>query len=58
MTIISPVNVEANAFLAAGSTITKDVPSKALGIARSRQENKDGFGIDYQLVKRLRLQIF
>ena len=43
VTIISPVNVEANAFLAAGSTITKDVPSKALGIARSRQENKDGF---------------
>lgn len=43
VTIISPVNIEADAFLAAGSTITKDVPSKSLAIARSRQENKDGF---------------
>jgi len=43
VTIVSPVNIAENAFLAAGSTITKDVPSKALGIARSRQENKDGF---------------
>ena len=41
--IIAPVDVAKNAFLAAGSTITKDVPEGALGIARSRQENKEGY---------------
>lgn len=41
--IIAPVDVAKNAFLAAGSTITKDVPEGALGIARSRQENKKGY---------------
>jgi bifunctional UDP-N-acetylglucosamine pyrophosphorylase/glucosamine-1-phosphate N-acetyltransferase len=41
--IVAPVNVEANTFLAAGSTITKDVPEGAMGIARSRQENKPGY---------------
>ncbi len=38
--LVSPVTVEENAYTAAGSTITKDVPQDALGIARSRQENK------------------
>lgn len=41
--IISPVTVGENAFLAAGSTITKDVPNDSLGIARARQENKIGY---------------
>lgn len=41
--LVAPVNVANNAFLAAGSTITKDVPEGAMGIARSRQENKDGY---------------
>ncbi|CZQ83693.1 bifunctional UDP-N-acetylglucosamine pyrophosphorylase / Glucosamine-1-phosphate N-acetyltransferase [Trichococcus flocculiformis] len=41
--IVAPVTVEANTFLAAGSTITKDVPEGAMGIARSRQENKSGY---------------
>ena len=27
--------------IAAGSTITKDVPAESLGIARQRQENKE-----------------
>lgn len=41
--IVAPVQVSKNAFLAAGSTITKDVPEGAMGIARSRQENKEGY---------------
>ncbi|MGX7059691.1 bifunctional UDP-N-acetylglucosamine diphosphorylase/glucosamine-1-phosphate N-acetyltransferase GlmU [Vagococcus humatus] len=38
--IISPVHIGKNAFIAAGSTVTKDVPENAMAIARNRQENK------------------
>ena len=38
--LVSPVTIEENAYTAAGSTITKNVPQDALGIARTRQENK------------------
>lgn len=41
--LVSPVVVEEGAYIAAGSTITKDVPKEALGIARARQENKEGW---------------
>jgi bifunctional UDP-N-acetylglucosamine pyrophosphorylase/glucosamine-1-phosphate N-acetyltransferase len=41
--LIAPVTVEADAYLAAGSTITKNVPKDALAIARAKQENKEGF---------------
>lgn len=38
--IVSPVEIGDRVFIAAGSTITKDVPADALAIARARQENK------------------
>lgn len=41
--LVAPVKVGDGAYTAAGSTITKDVPDGALGIARNRQENKEGF---------------
>ncbi|MGX7030256.1 bifunctional UDP-N-acetylglucosamine diphosphorylase/glucosamine-1-phosphate N-acetyltransferase GlmU [Vagococcus zengguangii] len=41
--LIAPVNVGENAYIAAGSTITEDVPSKNMAIARSRQINKPGY---------------
>ncbi len=41
--LVAPVTVGENAFVAAGSTITKDVPGKALSIARARQTNKEGY---------------
>lgn len=41
--LIAPVKVGKAAYTAAGSTITKDIPDGALGIARNRQENKEGF---------------
>lgn len=41
--LVSPVVVEEGAYTAAGSTITKDVPQDSLGIARARQENKEGW---------------
>lgn len=39
--LIAPVRIGNQAFVAAGSSITVDVPDGALGIARSRQVNKD-----------------
>ena len=41
--LISPVRISGKAFLAAGATITQDVPEDALGVARSRQRNLDGW---------------
>jgi bifunctional UDP-N-acetylglucosamine pyrophosphorylase / glucosamine-1-phosphate N-acetyltransferase len=41
--LIAPVTIGAGAYTAAGSTITDDVPAGALGIARARQTNKDGW---------------
>lgn len=37
--LVSPVKVNDGAYIAAGSTITGDVPEDALAIARSRQKN-------------------
>ena len=41
--LVSPVDIAPNAFLAAGSTITVDVPEDALGVARARQRNLEGW---------------
>lgn len=41
--LIAPVRVGRGAYVAAGSTITEDVPAGALGIARARQTNRDGW---------------
>ena len=39
--LVAPVTVGENAFTAAGSTITEDVPDNALAVARSRQTVKE-----------------
>jgi bifunctional UDP-N-acetylglucosamine pyrophosphorylase/glucosamine-1-phosphate N-acetyltransferase len=41
--LIAPVRVGKGAYVAAGSSITEDVPDGALGIARGRQANVDGW---------------
>ena len=38
--LVAPVTIEENSFIAAGSTITEDVPKDSLAIARGRQVNK------------------
>ena len=41
--LVAPVKVGKGSFIAAGSTITKEVPENALAIARARQENKPNY---------------
>jgi len=41
--LVAPVEVGDGAYIAAGSTVTKNVPTDALAIARSKQENKPGY---------------
>jgi bifunctional UDP-N-acetylglucosamine pyrophosphorylase/glucosamine-1-phosphate N-acetyltransferase len=42
-TFIAPVTVGDDAYTAAGSVISKDVPPGALGVARAHQTNLDGY---------------
>jgi len=41
--LVAPITIHKNAYTAAGSVITDDVPANALAIARMRQTNKDGY---------------
>jgi bifunctional UDP-N-acetylglucosamine pyrophosphorylase/glucosamine-1-phosphate N-acetyltransferase len=41
--LVAPVRVGKGAYVAAGSSVTEDVPAGALGIARSRQTNIEGW---------------
>ncbi|SMQ59591.1 bifunctional UDP-N-acetylglucosamine pyrophosphorylase / Glucosamine-1-phosphate N-acetyltransferase [Bacillus sp. OV166] len=41
--LVAPVTIKKGAYVAAGSTITKDVPSEALSIARAKQVNKENY---------------
>ena len=41
--LVAPVTVGEGAYVAAGSTITQDVPGKALSIARAKQVNKENY---------------
>ncbi|MGB8222846.1 MAG: bifunctional UDP-N-acetylglucosamine diphosphorylase/glucosamine-1-phosphate N-acetyltransferase GlmU [Polyangiales bacterium] len=41
--LIAPVTVKKGAYVASGTTVTKDVPEDALAISRSKQENREGY---------------
>jgi bifunctional UDP-N-acetylglucosamine pyrophosphorylase/glucosamine-1-phosphate N-acetyltransferase len=45
--LIAPVKVGNRVFIAAGSTVTKNVPTGALAIARNRQINKEDYAKNY-----------
>lgn len=42
-TLVAPVEIGDNGFVAAGSVITKEVPEGALGVGRARQEVREGW---------------
>jgi len=41
--LVAPVTIGKGAYVAAGSTITEDVPGEALALARARQINKENY---------------
>ena len=41
--LIAPVTIASGTFIAAGSTITDDIPEDSFAIARSRQTTKEGY---------------
>ena len=57
--LVAPVTIGDGAYTAAGSTITKDVPPQALGIARERQTNLDGWAepkMEAYIIKKQKLE--
>jgi bifunctional UDP-N-acetylglucosamine pyrophosphorylase/glucosamine-1-phosphate N-acetyltransferase len=47
--LIAPVKIGKGAYVGAGATITKDVPSKALALSRVEQVNIKGWATKLQL---------
>ena len=41
--LVAPVTIGDHVLIAAGSTITQDVPSESLAVARERQTNKENW---------------
>jgi len=42
-TLVAPLKVGRGAYIAAGSTVTREVPSDALAFGRARQTNRDEY---------------
>ncbi len=52
--LVAPVRIGHGALIAAGSTITRDVPADALAISRVPQESREGFAIRRRRIKQKR----
>ena len=52
--LVAPVTVGRNASVAAGSTITKDVPGEALAVARSKQSHVEGWSRKHRPPEKLK----
>ncbi|RHO55596.1 bifunctional UDP-N-acetylglucosamine diphosphorylase/glucosamine-1-phosphate N-acetyltransferase GlmU [Eubacterium sp. AM05-23] len=51
--LVSPVTVKEGSYVAAGSTITDDVPEDTLAVARARQVNKEGYALQMKQIKKI-----
>jgi bifunctional UDP-N-acetylglucosamine pyrophosphorylase/glucosamine-1-phosphate N-acetyltransferase len=49
--LVAPVKIGAGAYVASGSVITGNIPDDALGVARGRQINKEGWARDLRSLK-------
>lgn len=46
--LVAPVTVGAGAYVASGTTVTRDVPPDALAVARTKQQNKEGYAAHFR----------
>lgn len=46
--LVSPVTIEDGAYIAAGSTVTKNVPADSLAVAREKQKNIQGWARNFR----------
>ena len=53
--LIAPVTIGKGAYVAAGSSITSDVPPDSLAISRARQENKPGWAAKRRTVRAVKV---
>lgn len=53
-TLVAPVRIEDDAFVAAGSVVTKTVPNGSLAVGRARQENKEGWVASWRKRKQVK----
>ncbi|MFT4112839.1 bifunctional UDP-N-acetylglucosamine diphosphorylase/glucosamine-1-phosphate N-acetyltransferase GlmU [Silvibacterium sp.] len=56
-TLVAPISVGNGAYIAAGSSITEDVPEGALALARSRQTTKPGWATTKSAVAKKKLSL-
>lgn len=49
--MVVPLNISDNVFIAARSTVTKDIPKGSLTIARSKQIDKEDYYLHYIKLK-------
>ncbi len=46
--LVAPVTVGQGAYVASGTTVTRDVPADAMAVARTRQQNKEGYAARFR----------
>ncbi|RXS96649.1 UDP-N-acetylglucosamine diphosphorylase/glucosamine-1-phosphate N-acetyltransferase [Silvibacterium dinghuense] len=56
-TLVAPISVGNGAYIAAGSSITEDVPEDALALARSRQTTKPGWATSKSAAAKKKLSL-
>ncbi len=49
--LVAPIAIDDGAFIAAGSTITEDVPADALSVGRSKNEIRKGWAAKFRKIK-------
>ena len=52
MNLVAPLSIDNGAFVAAGSTITENVPKDALSIARDGHTIREGWAAKYRRSKK------
>lgn len=54
--LVAPISINDGAFIAAGSTITEDVPADSLSIARDKGQTRQGWASEYRKRKQMTIK--